>query len=115
MDIKIRQDRIISRAYNEEYALVEIEKVENISYCYKATLLANSFPQKLVDHMKEWTECVDTFAMSLIDEITEEIKVYDLWLAENNVRIFNIEMKDSFVTFFTKFPTAKGFLDDYPE
>ena len=115
MELKYEQDSIISRTYNTEYAKIKIQRVDMIPYCYKAELITNSIPQELADLMNEWTGCVNDMCLSLLDGITDEIRKYDLWLAKNNVKIFDVEINQSVITFFTKLPTAKGFLDDYPE
>ena len=35
-------------------------------------------------------------------------------LRESGAKIFDIELNNGHVTFFSKYPTAKGFFDDYP-
>jgi hypothetical protein len=116
MELQIKIDNIISYAGNINFALIkDIQKHPEIEYYYKATLIENLFPQELIDLCKDFYECVDSFSMIIADEIEDEIKKYQLRLKYNNVKIFRLEIKSDYVTFYTKYPTSKGFFDDYLE
>jgi hypothetical protein len=95
--------------------LEDIQKDAKIEHFYGARLATTSFPQALVDLCKDYYECVDSFSLAILDEIEDEIRKYQLKLKHNNTKIFDLEIKGDHVTFFTKCPTANGFLDDYPE
>ncbi len=114
MESLIKTDNIISQTSGSELALIEdIKKDPNIEYYYKATLTENNLPQELVDLCRDYYECVDSFSMILADEIEDKIKNYKLRLKRNNVKIFGLEIKENYVTFFIKYPTVDGFIDDY--
>jgi hypothetical protein len=116
MEIKETIDSIISQSEGIQFALIgEIQKDSEIEYYYNAKLLVNNFPQELVNLCQEFYECVDTFSMVIADEIENEIKAYQLKLEYNNMKIFRLEIKKDYVTFFTRYPTHNGFLYDYPE
>lgn len=116
MNLKWNVDKIVSQKENTIYAYIEnICEYKGIEYYYEAKLIENSFPQELIDLCKDFYECVDSFSMVIADEIEDEIRKYQLRLKYNNTKIFRLEIKGDYVTFFTKYPTVNGFLDDYPE
>lgn len=99
---------------NNEYLKISSITKENQDYFYKALIIENKFSEKLNNLINEYWECIDLFSMSLADDAENEIKSYNLVLKESNTKIFDIEIKNEIVTFFLKYPTSKGFLDDYP-
>lgn len=116
MELQLKTDNIISSTGNIDFALINnIQKHPEIEYYYEAKLIENLFPQELIDLCKDFYECVDSFSMVIADEIEDEIRKYQLRLKYNNTKIFRLEIKSDHVTFFTKYPTSKGFLDDYPD
>lgn len=116
MEIEKKYDSIISQSKGEQYAIIgEIREDSEIKYYYSAKLLVNNFPQELVNLCNEFYECVDTFSMVIADDIENEIKEYQLKLEHNDMKIFRLEIKKDYITFFIRYPTHNGFLDDYPE
>ena len=61
----------------------------------------------------EYQECINSFSIILADEIEKEISTYQLCLKYNKIKVFDLKVYDSYVTFFTKYRTADGFLNDY--
>jgi hypothetical protein len=108
-------DYIHSGLLDEIVAKVQISKNGDSEYFFSAKILEFNFPEKLVFLISEYWSCVDDFSMSLSDEFEEEIAHYGLKLLNSNQKIFRVEFKDDLevLTFFTKYPTATGFRDDF--
>ena len=110
----MEEDCIVSLNCKNEYLKITIMAKEEQQYFYKALIVEDHFSQKLKDLIGELWECVDLFSMSLVDDLEEEIKKYNLVLQKSKTKIFSVELKNDCVTFFSKYPTSNGFLDDYP-
>jgi len=115
MDL-IKRDYIYSALLNENIAEISITKNKQSDFFYNGEFLISNFPAKLISLIDDYWDCVDSFALSLLDEIVEEIMLYQLKLVRNDKKIFQLELKNNCtaVTFFTKNPTSEGFMDDYP-
>jgi len=111
--MKKKMDYIISPTKGD-YALINhIEAIPSIAYCYRAQLIENSLSEALITLCKKYQECMDTFSILLADEIERQISEYQLCLKYNNSKLFDLKIYDHYVTFFTKYRTADGLLDDY--
>lgn len=54
-------------------------------------------------------------ALSLLDEVEEEISKFDIRLMTMNEKVFCLVIEDKHnISFFTKYSTSSGFLDSYP-
>lgn len=116
MNLEWNVDKIVSQEENTIYAYIEnICEYKGIEYYYEARLVKNMFPAKLMDLCREFYECIDAFSPILADEIESQIKQYRLKLKDNNLPIFRLEIHKDYISFFVKYPTVNGFLDDYPE
>jgi hypothetical protein len=115
MGITRKEDRIISlnKKYANEYLKIT-DIVQQNQYFYKALIVENNFSMEIKNVIKEYWECVDLFSISLSDELEERLKEYNFVLEYSDIKIFDIELKENYVTFFLKYPTSKGFLDTYP-
>ncbi|MFC2511158.1 MAG: DUF6994 family protein [Candidatus Nanoperiomorbus sp.] len=74
---------------------------------------ARGWHRKIGDRFDLTLECIDTFSILLVDEIEREISEYQLCLKYNNSKLFDLKIYDHYVTFFTKYRTADGLLDNY--
>ena len=106
-------DYIISPTKGDYAQIDHIEAILSIAYCYRAQLIENFSSEALIILCKEYQECIDTFSILLADEIEREISAYQLCLKYNNSKLFDLKIYDHYVTFFTKYRTADGLLDDY--
>jgi hypothetical protein len=109
-----KEEYIISFNDDNEYIKLGTISKEKKEYCYKAQILENNFSIELNNLINEYWKCVDSFSISLADYIESEIKKYNLIFKNSKVKIFDIEIKNGYVTFFIKYPTSSGFLNDYP-
>lgn len=109
------KDYILSNKNNEVYATIEFKKREDIAYCYEGQIVEFNFPDDLYNLIIDYDEIIKAMAISLLEEVEEEISKYDLRLLKMNEKVFDlvIENKQK-ISFFTKYPTSSGFLDSYP-
>lgn len=113
----LRNDEIIS--LNKKYFSNSI-KIENITekgeFFYEGVITENTFPIEVIETINEFWHLVNSFCFALLDDVEEIIyKDYQFILKNSNVMVFDIELKEgNRITFFSKYPTAKGFLDFYP-
>lgn len=109
------RDWIISDKTGETYAEVEIRRDERIDYFYTGEIVQYKFPSDLANLIDEYSELVSACVLSLLDEVEEKIYSYDLKLKLLGTNIFSPCIKEkATITFFTKYPTGNGFLDDHP-
>lgn len=115
MSITRKEDRIISinKKYINEYLRIT-DIVQQNQYFYKALIIENHFSLEIKNVIKDYWECVSLFSISLSDELEEKLKEYNFALEYSDIKIFDIELDKNYVTFFSKYPTPKGFLDTYP-
>jgi hypothetical protein len=68
-----------------------------------------------VELIVEHDELVRGFSMILLEDVEEKLYEFDMRLQILNKKIFSPRFKpDKTITFYTKYPTGKGFIDDYP-
>lgn len=109
------KDFIVSGKTGETYAVVELRKDKNIEFFYEGDILEYQFPAILADLIDEHDELISGFSIALLDEVEEKIYEYELRLKLSNTKIFSPCIKEKkLITFFTKYPTSRGFVDDYP-
>jgi hypothetical protein len=109
------KDWIISGKTGETYAEVEIRRDEGIDYFYVGEIVKYDFPSDLASLIDEYDELVNACVLSLLDEVEEKIYSYDLKLKVLGKRIFSLSIKEKLkITFFTKYPTSKGFVGNHP-
>jgi hypothetical protein len=109
------RDWIVSGKTGEIYAEVDIRRDESMDYFYAGDILEYSFPSELSGLIDEYDELVSACVLSLLDEVEEKIYSYDLKLKVLDAKIFSLCIKEkATITFFTKYPTSKGFADNHP-
>lgn len=107
--------------------MIKSNKVENVFVEINVTsedrthhemtgvILENNFPEELIQSIYDFHQAIDEFAFSVVDIFEQEIQWYDLRLEPSGKRIFDVKLSGAEISFLTKFPTANGFLDEYPE
>ncbi|EHR8838585.1 hypothetical protein ABJ851_004271 [Shigella flexneri] len=109
------KDYIFSNKNNEIYATIDFKKREDIDYYYEGRIIEFNFPDHLYNLIIDYDEIIKAVAISLLDEVVDEISKYDLRLVGMNEKVFNLVIEDKQkISFFTKYPTSSGFLDSYP-
>ncbi|CAI3956840.1 unnamed protein product [Commensalibacter communis] len=108
-------DYIYSLTKQRVYAKINYQKEGNIDYYYSANLLEYCFPEELMTLITEYNGIVEDMVISLLDIIEKKIYTkYDLVLYNSKTRIFNLSIpQDNKMYFFTKYPTSRGFRDQY--
>ncbi|MDP9604414.1 hypothetical protein EJP69_09140 [Variovorax gossypii] len=107
-------DRIVSK-HGEVFAVIDYRADEDVPYCFSARVLENRFPQELVALIDEYNSLVDDGVLSLLDDVEEQIYAYGLRLIDLDEKLFCIRLDDeTSMWFFTRYPTAGGFVSDYP-
>ncbi|MBA8501828.1 hypothetical protein HVZ03_02270 [Escherichia fergusonii] len=108
-------DCIYSNKNDEIYATIEFEKREDIAYCYEGRIVEFNFSEHLYNLIIDYDEIIKAMALSLLDEVEEEISKFDMRLMTMNEKVFCLVIEDKHnISFFTKYPTSSGFLDSYP-
>lgn len=109
-------DYIFSNKLKKIVATIEFEKDSNIEYFYRGSIIQFNFPTELYDLIMESDDIIRQVAISFLDEVEEKIQEYDLRLKESNERIFCVVIKNkTYISFYIKYPTSRGFLDEYPD
>jgi hypothetical protein len=109
------RDWIISGRTGEIYAEIDFIKNEAIDYFHSGKIVSYLIPNELAELIDEYDELVSGCVLTLLDEVEEKIYQYDLRLKLLGIKIFGVSIKEkNMIEFFTKYPTGKGFLDDYP-
>ncbi|MFC4158653.1 hypothetical protein [Chitinimonas lacunae] len=109
------QDFIVSGKTGEVYAEVDIFEDDSMAHFYGGEILDYRFPAELANLVAAYDEAVNTMTLGTLDELESKIYAYDLRLKEMGCKIFDLYIEDKeLVTFFTKYPSGDGFLDDYP-
>lgn len=107
-------DRILSK-HGEVIAVIDYKADEDIQYCFSAQILENRLPKELVALIDEYNGLVDDGVLSLLDEIEQRIYAYGLRLMDRDEKLFCIRLDDeASIWFCTRYPTAAGFVPDYP-
>lgn len=106
-------DYIFDKDHNE-YAKIEYRHSEDKEYYCTGEILEYAIPGELSNLINEYTELVNGMCLSLLDDVEEKIYSYGLKLRDANVSIFRPEItNERVIDFFTKYPTARGFVDKY--
>lgn len=109
------KDWIVSGKTGEMYAAVDIGGQDGMDFFYTGDIVQYNFPIELASLIDQYDELVRSCALTLLDEVEEKIYSYDLKLRILDKRIFSPSIKHkSTITFFTKYPTGKGFIDTHP-
>ncbi|WBF46018.1 hypothetical protein [Serratia rubidaea] len=109
------RDYIFSLRDNERYALIEYKRSDKFEHYYEGVIVENNFPKKITSLIDERNGVIEDMAISLLDDVEEELYSYDISLECNGSRIFDIEITDgNKISFFTKYPSSHGYLDKYP-
>ncbi|MEN7547383.1 hypothetical protein AAG747_05665 [Rapidithrix thailandica] len=111
----MKRDYIISKKNNTIIAVIEIQSIDNDKVGYKAKLIENHFPKELLSLIGEFHKTVDSLEFSLLDSIESRIQAYQLYLRDLNLKIFDLLIEGQNISFYSKYPTANGFIDNYPE
>ena len=111
---------------NIKSLVIKSNKVENVfvhinvtsenkaRYEMTGVILENNFPEELIQSIYDFHQAIDEFSFSVVDIFEEEIQWYDLRLEPSGKRIFDVKLNGTEISFLTKFPTANGFVDEYP-
>jgi hypothetical protein len=95
---------------------IEYEPEEGSPYYFIGEIISGVFPDIIKSLLIEQDELIDGCSLSLLVPVEEEIYAYGISLEKLNQPIFRIRLLgDTGISFFTKYPTSKGFVDNYPE
>lgn len=109
------KDFIISGKNGKVYAEVDLHEHKTIKYSYTGLIVKNNFPDVITQLIIEHDELICGFSMILLDDVEERLYEFDLRLKILGKKIFSPSFKQgNLIEFFTKYPTSKGFIDDYP-
>ncbi|MWP50402.1 MULTISPECIES: hypothetical protein [unclassified Gilliamella] len=110
------KDYIISKRNNKILGFIEVYKDPKIPFLYSGKIIQNNFPKELVLMLDEYVNAVNDLTFSILDEIEEEISKYNLYLDNRNIKIFlpHIDEENQEISFYTKYPSSSGFLDNSP-
>lgn len=109
------KDFIVSGKTGETFAEITIQVDEKFKYGYEGVILKNTFPKVFIDLLKEFDKRVDEGAFGALDDIENDIYAYIPMLKFMNTRVYQVKINDNKISFFTKYPTGKGFIDEFPE
>lgn len=99
----------------EVFAVIDYRPDEDIPYCFFGKILENRFPEALVALIDEYNALVDGCVLSLLDEVEDRIHAYGLRLVERGERLYVVRLDDAASMWFaTRYPTADGFVADFP-
>ena len=110
----MNKDCIVSQNPENGYLTIENSMLQDQEYLYKAQIAEDRLSAEVKKTICEYWECVDTFSLTLLDDIEETIKSYDFKLQRANIKVFNIEIIGKYVTYYVKYPSSTGYLNEYP-
>jgi len=109
------KDFIVNQRTGQTYAEIDLMRDDCLPYLYEATVLKDAFPSELVALINERDELVSLASISLLDEVEERLQEFQLGLRDLREKIFSpVFERSGSLKFFTRYPTAHGFCDDYP-
>lgn len=113
---QIIKDYIISKENNKILGFIEVHKDPKIPFLYSGKIIQNNFPKELVLILDDYVNAVNDLIFSILDELEEDISKYNLYLDNRNVKIFlpHIDEENQEISFYIKYPSFNGFLDNYP-
>jgi len=111
---QMKDNRIISLCDENEYLIIADVEQQDKEYFFKALVVEDHLSQKIKNIIREYWECVNLFSITILDDLEDILNGYNFMLQKPGIKIFNIELKGDYVTYFVKYPTAKGYMDDYP-
>ncbi|MFM0738139.1 hypothetical protein PQQ51_12930 [Paraburkholderia xenovorans] len=98
----------------EIYAVIDYSPDAKVAHYFRGKIVDYVFTDELAALVDEYVALVDGMALSLLDDMESEIYGYGLRLKEAGVKIFGLEIKNKTdIVFFDKYPTGKGFLDEF--
>lgn len=114
--MEIIDDFIINAETNEVYAQVSVHTVEGSPYRYEGELLTDHFPAALIARIQEYDDAANEMLFTLLDDIEKEINKFHLALRDLKSKVFTLGIypDEGRITFYTKYPSGAGFLDDSP-
>ena len=110
----MKSDRIISKSTGSVVATIEILSIDSDN-SYTARITEDKIPSKLKALIQDFNYLVDNFSLALLDDIEEKIQTYELYLENLGTKIFDLKIESDKISFLVKYPTAKGYIDDYPK
>ena len=110
----MKSDRIISKSTGSVVATIEILSIDSDN-SYTARITDDKIPVKLKNLIQDFNAAVDNFSLAVVDHIEEEIQAYELYLEITDSKIFHLKIEDDKISFLVKYPTVRGFIDDYPK
>lgn len=118
MKLKQDNDSIYSKKLNRVLATVVLEKHPTTPYYYTGEIKENNVPEHLVKMIKKYTQAVNEMTFSVLDRIEYQIQEYEIVLLDNDIPIYQLGLDIKSIgriSFFTKYPTGQGYLDEYPK
>ena len=109
-------DCIINGVSGQQYAQIEVSKHPKIENYYCGKIVENHFPDDLINLTIEYYYSANECIFSVLDAILKKISIYKLTLRDRNIEIYIpfIDREASEITFYTKFPTGNGYLENEP-
>lgn len=99
----------------EIYATFDYVPDAEIEHYFRGEIIDYRLPSELTGLLAEYSEILDGMALSLLDEVEAKIASYQLHLKNAGTSVFNLEIVNkTSLTFFDRYPTAKGFIDRHP-
>ncbi|TYQ16999.1 UNVERIFIED_CONTAM: hypothetical protein Cloal_3590 [Acetivibrio alkalicellulosi] len=112
---EIITDYIFSGKTKEIYALVSVCRNPENQFEYSGEIIDNNFPPELLRLIKEYHHAIDEMLFSIVENIEDKIYYYELKLKERNTPTHCLYIDNLKISFFTHYPTAKGYLCNRPK
>ncbi|WP_172251370.1 hypothetical protein [Saccharibacillus deserti] len=109
-----QKDYIISGSRAERYACIEYAPSHEIEYYCYGRMIENRMPARLEWLLHEHGELVRQVVLTLLDDVEEEIRTYDLRLESTGQKIFDLTIIGEDLSFFTRYALSDGYLEQYP-
>lgn len=98
----------------ESIARIEYRESDEYPFSYRGNLLSDKFSARLKELINEYHELVAGAALTLLDDVEQEIYSFNLHLKEAGFMLHAITFKGDEVSFFSKYPSGQGFMDHHP-
>jgi hypothetical protein len=108
-------DAIISKKTGEILAEVEVQPSKASPYECEGVIIDNKFPQEFLDLLSEFDNAVEEGMFGVLDGFEARIYEYAPMLQSSGKKIFQLKIEGSRISFFLKYPSGKGYLDDFPD
>ncbi len=105
-------DYILSN--NKEIAMIDVDKSNEHPFEYTGIILKNNFPDQLITLLNDFHKAIEEGTFSTVDEIETAIYNYNLRLKKAGIAIHHLVIKGNRISFYSKYPTGQGFVDERP-